>query len=384
LLVKTAKYYGVILEGTLEQCEGCGLAMAKQKALNKQTSWKAKAPYERIFVDASGPHPETMGGNKYWFQAVDDFSRFGWCTFAKKKNEMLKFVESIFKEAKSAGYVMKCLRADGCGENDVPLKNLRLTWDKDINVHYEGTSPYTPQQNGVVEQRIALLRDRAHAQFLTAGLKPSIINLLWAQAINKVNMDENVTCTSMTPKRAYEILRGHRPQILPYLIQLGRIGVVTNRCSFTGKCKEHGEKQIVIGYGEDQESRDTYKFLHPVTKAIRTSRDMTWLPFVKLDPKRDMRSVFAKDPELIELPIGLDDNEPFYSTPLATPAPSVPHLIADDAATNFEAGRMLEQDASTEETTNDQVVSDDKSSQDVQRQAVEKAVIKSRCLETAL
>jgi hypothetical protein len=61
----------------------------EQKVMNKQTSWKAKAPYERIFVDASGPHPEMMGGNKYWFQAVNDFLRLGWCTLVKKKNEML-------------------------------------------------------------------------------------------------------------------------------------------------------------------------------------------------------------------------------------------------------------------------------------------------------
>jgi hypothetical protein len=54
------------------------------------------------------------------------------------------------------------------------------------------------------------------------------------------------------------------------LIQLWRIGVVTTCHSFKGKWKEHGEKQIVIGYGHDQ-SRDTYKFLHPVTKVIRTS-----------------------------------------------------------------------------------------------------------------
>jgi hypothetical protein len=43
LLTKTAKYYKVKLEGMLQQCEGCGLAMANQKAMNKQTSWKAKA-----------------------------------------------------------------------------------------------------------------------------------------------------------------------------------------------------------------------------------------------------------------------------------------------------------------------------------------------------
>jgi hypothetical protein len=68
--------------------------------MNKQTSWKAKAPYKQIFVDASELHPETMGGNTYCFQAIDNYSRFGWCTFVKKKNEMLKFVKQIFKDGR--------------------------------------------------------------------------------------------------------------------------------------------------------------------------------------------------------------------------------------------------------------------------------------------
>jgi hypothetical protein len=45
-----------------------------------------------------------------------------------------------------------------------------------------------------------------------------------------------------------------------------------------GKWKECGEKQIVIGYAT-KNLRGTYKFLHLVTKAIHTSRDVTWLPF---------------------------------------------------------------------------------------------------------
>jgi hypothetical protein len=197
LFIKTAKYFGVKLEGNLLQCEGCGLVMAKQKAMNKQTSWKAKAPYERIVVDASGPHPETLGGNKYWFQAVDHHSRFGWCTFAKKKNEMVKFVKQILKEAKSAGHEVKCLRADDVGENNKPVKEPVFDIRPGQNVTYECTSPYKPQQNGVVERRIARLRDRAHVQFLAAGLEPKMINILWAEAISKANTDENVTCTSL-------------------------------------------------------------------------------------------------------------------------------------------------------------------------------------------
>jgi hypothetical protein len=119
-------------------------------------------------------------------------------------------------------------------------------------INYEGKSPYTPQQNGVVERCILLLRDRTHVQFLTAGLNPEMINLLWAEAIGKVNIDKNVACTSLTDTCAYEALVDwQKPQILPY-IQLGRIGVVTNHCSFKGKWKEHGGKQIVFGYGHDQ------------------------------------------------------------------------------------------------------------------------------------
>jgi hypothetical protein len=74
LIVKTAKYYGVKLTGNLDPCEGYGIAMAKQKAVSKTMSIRATKPYQRLFVDASGPHQNRIGGNKYWFQAVDDQS----------------------------------------------------------------------------------------------------------------------------------------------------------------------------------------------------------------------------------------------------------------------------------------------------------------------
>jgi hypothetical protein len=86
---------------------------------------------------------------------------------------------------------------DGAGKKDKLLPKLCLTWDKDKNVAWERTAPGMPQQNGIVEQRIALLRNRAHAQFVAAGLKPEIINSLWAEAVSKVNVDEYVTCTSL-------------------------------------------------------------------------------------------------------------------------------------------------------------------------------------------
>jgi hypothetical protein len=82
--------------------------------------------------------------------------------------------------------------------------------------------------------------------------------------------------------------------------------------------------------------------------------------------------------------MGLDNNKPFYLTPVVTPAPPVPNLITDDADTNFETGRMLDQDASTNETPNEQQVSDDESTGNVQPRAVEKAINKGNHLEREL
>jgi hypothetical protein len=48
--------------------------------------------YQRLFVEASGSHPNSIGGIKYWFQAVDDQSCYSPCTFVKKKIEMVEFI----------------------------------------------------------------------------------------------------------------------------------------------------------------------------------------------------------------------------------------------------------------------------------------------------
>jgi hypothetical protein len=71
---KTAKDYRIKLHGTLTPCEGCGTAKAKQKAVSKTTNVKVTRSREIIFLDAAGPSHETVGGNKCWFEAVDDYS----------------------------------------------------------------------------------------------------------------------------------------------------------------------------------------------------------------------------------------------------------------------------------------------------------------------
>jgi hypothetical protein len=98
---------------------------------------------------------------------------------------MVDFVIEIFEETLAAGHHVEYLRADNARENMIPLR--ALCQEPRYRAHYERTMPGTPQQNGVVERSIELLRSCAHAQCLAARFKEDYIQLLWAEAVNKAN-----------------------------------------------------------------------------------------------------------------------------------------------------------------------------------------------------
>jgi hypothetical protein len=105
---------------------------------------------------------------------------------------------------KEMGHPVKYMRCDGAGENKEPLRKLCLTH----GIVMEKTAPDTPQQNGVVERRITLLRQRAHAQLLAAGLDENTRSLLWAASVDMANVLENITATTKSAMSAYKIYAG--------------------------------------------------------------------------------------------------------------------------------------------------------------------------------
>ena len=76
LLRKSYKKLGVRLTGNLAACDSCLRSMAKAKGVSKTTDTISTAPVDRLFIDTSGPYPESIIGSKYWFALVDDFSRY--------------------------------------------------------------------------------------------------------------------------------------------------------------------------------------------------------------------------------------------------------------------------------------------------------------------
>jgi hypothetical protein len=195
LLGETSAAYGIKLTGTHTPCKGCGYAQAKQRAVSsKTTNTKPSKPGGRIFLDAAGPYLEILGGNKYWFEVVDDKTRTGWDHFSVVKSKLVVFARALLVKLKVQEHPVKYLRCNNVGETVRPLKSLC----GEFGIMMELTAPDTPQHNGVVKRRIAVLTQRADALMMAVNLnKQDGRTILWVEAVHTVNTLENITSTTM-------------------------------------------------------------------------------------------------------------------------------------------------------------------------------------------
>lgn len=328
LIRKTCKYLNIKVTGEFKACEACGIAKAKQKSLSKTTSNKAEKPGQRLFFDAAGPFIPTVSKNKYVFCVTDDNSRFSWVYFGKQKSEIGKHVKELVIQLKALKYDVKYLRCDDGGEN----KALE-SFCAEQGIALEKTAANTPQQNGVVERKLTVLIQRAHAQMRAANFDEDARNMLWAEAINTANDMENISSNTLHKESPYKLFTGKESKLYAQLVEFGRIGQVPLRAKMKGKWKEKSYKAIMVGYAKNH-AADTYRLYNPVTRSIVENRDVTWLDWNRLNPARNM-SIFQEAPELLT-EMGIDDEE----MPVTTDDQGASHIIpmGDD---DSEAGRMV-------------------------------------------
>ena len=283
VLRKNYSKMGIELVGELKSCDGCNKAKGRAKNVNKSTERIAVEPGERICVDASGPFQVSNGGSRYWFQAVDEYTRYGWCGFAKLKSEIGNFYESVCEWLKSKGFEMKYLRCDNAGENIKQLKEVAFKF----GVELEFTAPNTPQFNGIVERRFAVLTEKAKAMLTAAKFTPGARKLLWAEAVNTSNFIYNIMIPSKREESPYFMLWGKPSPRLRKLVEFGRIGYVAVRTKIKRKMAPKAFKAIMVGYSM-QHSSDTYRMFNPNTKKIFHSRDIVWSDWEPAQPSDDM------------------------------------------------------------------------------------------------
>ena len=103
LLRSTARQVGVVLEGSLKECEGCSVSKGLGKPIGRKTSTTDKI-FGRLFVDICGTKSvELIEGKRYTLLICDDFSRFTWTYFMRQKSDAVTLYEQCLADERVAG-----------------------------------------------------------------------------------------------------------------------------------------------------------------------------------------------------------------------------------------------------------------------------------------
>jgi transposase InsO family protein len=108
-----------------------------------------------------------IGGARYFFIFIDDFSRKIWVYVLKSKKEVLaRFNKWKTLVEMQSEHVVKVLRTDKDG------KYISKAFDDFLSKHdiaQDTSSPYTPQQNDVAERANRTIVEMARSLILAGG-----------------------------------------------------------------------------------------------------------------------------------------------------------------------------------------------------------------------
>jgi transposase InsO family protein len=150
----------------------------------------------------------SIGGSKYCLVIVDDYSRFMWVFFLQEKSQTQETLKGFLRRAQNEfGLRIKKIRSD----NGTKFKNSQIEgFLEDEGIKHEFSSPYTPQQNGVVERNERTLLDMARTM-LDEYKTPDRFR---AEAINTACYSINrLYLHRILKKTSYELLVGKKPNV---------------------------------------------------------------------------------------------------------------------------------------------------------------------------
>ena len=273
-LRNTAQYYGITLTGDLRSCVPCNLAKIHDLPISKKNGVpRTGTPGERIFLDVSYfPNP-SIANNKYWLLIVDDATDMCWSFFLKAKSDLAQTVIHFLYTMRHRGTPVKYIRLDNSGENrSLQQQTTKLF----MNLQYEYTAPGTPQQNGRVERKFAILYEYMRSFLNTANVPQSLRQVLWAEAANHATDVINGLITHKNKIPPYKAFFGTQPTYFPYLKTFGQLCVVASNQKLKSKMSDRGILCLYLGRVEDH-TPDTYRFYNLTTRKVLLSRNVKFM-----------------------------------------------------------------------------------------------------------
>jgi transposase InsO family protein len=225
-------------------------------------------PLELLHMDLFSPIAYiSIDGSKYCLVIVDDYSRFTWVFFLQEKSQTQETLKRFLRRAQNEfGLSIKKIRSD----NGTKFKNSQIEGflEEEGNKH-EFSSPYTPQQNGVVERKNRTLLDMArtmHDEYKTP-------DRFWAEAINTACYSINrLYLYRIFKKTSYELLTGKKSNVSYFRVFGSKCFILIKR-GRSSKFAPTAVEDLLLGY--DSNTR-AYRVFNKSTGLVEVSCDIVF------------------------------------------------------------------------------------------------------------
>ena len=294
-----------------------------------RTTSRAEAPLDLFHIDTTGSFPEFLGGSRYVVMFVDSAFRFQspYGTRDKSASAILGVVQRFVADVGAP----RSFRTDNGTEYTI---SAFVGYCNSLQIRRELTAPYTPQQNGPVENGLSRAIKAGHAARTEVnrlfpdvhlkqlkGVRDPDGTSLWMESVLWASEGFNRSATTanggmLSP---YEIFYGSRPP----MPTLTFCKPAYHRIPRQGKLG----RQARFGYNHGS---DCLKIMDVETGRIVHSRDVTWH-----QPREPLISPAPTvGSEVPQPPSGAATPEYIYiqPAPAATTAPAAAPVPASDNA----------------------------------------------------
>ena len=127
-----------------------------------------------LHMDLFGPvTPVSTSGRKYTLVVVDDYSKFTWVIFLRKKKETIVAIPDLINLIENESDVkVTCIRSDKGTEF---LNEIINDFCCSKGIRHQLSAARTPQQNGLVERRNKTLKEASRTMIVECNISGSIL-----------------------------------------------------------------------------------------------------------------------------------------------------------------------------------------------------------------
>jgi transposase InsO family protein len=231
----------------------------------------------------------SISGYVYYVSFIDDYSSKTWVYFLKSKDEVFnKFkefkalIENLFERE------IKILRSDNGGEY---TSKEFVNFCKYVGIKRDLTTPYNPQQNGVVERKNKTIMEAVKTMIHDQDL----LMCLWEEAVMIVVYVQNqLSHSALGFKTSEEMFTGKKLEV-SHLKIFGCPVFIHIPKEKRNELEPSGKKGIFVGYCEVSKAFGIYILGH---HHIEINRDVTFHEDAVLKKLRrcQLEEVYEEEP----------------------------------------------------------------------------------------